>query len=50
MEVQWFILRKYIVFQGFRGVLSFFQEVKLFPGGGGGGGGGGVGGGQYAYF
>ena len=35
MEVQWFILRKTIVFQGFRGVPSFSKRGELFSGGGG---------------
>ena len=30
MEVQWFILRKTIVFQGFRGITSFSKGVELF--------------------
>ena len=32
VEVQWFILRKTIVFQGFRGVPSFSKGVRKFSG------------------
>ena len=34
MRVKWFILRKTIVFQGFRGSPSFSKGGELFPGGG----------------
>ena len=47
VEVQWFILKKTIIFHGFRGLLSFSKGFELFfffflfffLGGGGGGGG-----------
>ena len=39
MHVQWFILRKTIVFLGLKEVPSFSKGVELFSGGGGGGGG-----------
>ena len=32
MEVQWFILKKTIVIQGFRGIPSFSKGVELFSG------------------